>query len=262
MSQRLCSIVVALAVLWTAGPAFAQKKKGDDAGDEAKPAEADAPAEGEKAAEGEGAADVGPVVEPREAWEAPPKDEEKPKPEVAKPQKEMKVGDGKPITAGLLLGWGFKTDRAVGQLGADPYTLGIGLRGGYGLDFGLYLGGYFVYYIGSSRSGMSSATATMGETHANYILFGAEVGYDWWVGDAIVRPSLGLGPALGITDNESVNVTGGSTVLGAFALHPGMSVIIPFEDWFIGGDMRANVVTGDGLSGIAIYANGGLRFAD
>lgn len=256
MSQRASSIVVALAVLLTAGPAYAKGgKKKADAPAEAAPAPAtggDAPA-----ADGEALpADVGPVVESREQWEAPPKDEEKPKPEVAKPQKELTTGDGKPLTVGLLLGWGFKTDRRNAQLGADPYTLGFGLRGGYALDFNLYLGGYFVYFIGSSQKGMNALVASgTQETHANYILFGAEVGYDWWAGDVIIRPSLGIGPALGVSD-----VTGQSKVTGDFGFHPGISVLVPFEDWFLGGDLRANIVTGNGVSSLGIFANGGLRF--
>lgn len=252
MSQRACSIMVALAVLLAAGPASAQGKKAKGgAKDDAEPAAtegAEAPADGEAPP-----AEVGPVVEPREQWEAPPKDEEKPKLEVAKPQKKLVTGDGKPISVGLLLGWGFKTDRR--GFPADPYGLALGLRGGYALDFNLYLGGYFVYYLGSSQSGSSSVVSVSGESRANYILFGVEVGYDWWIGDAILRPSLGLGPALAVGDQ-----TGKTEVVGDLGLHPGMSVIIPFEDWFLGGDLRANVITGDGISSLAIYVNGGLRF--
>ncbi len=267
MSHRAYSIVVTLAVLLAAGPAYAgDKGKGKgDKGDAAAPGEAKAeagdkataPEGGALAAEGEAPpADIGPVVEPREQWEVPPQDQEKARPEVAKPQKKSIVGDGKPATVGLLLGWGFKGDRRTGQLGADPYGLGLGLRGGYALDFGLYLGGYFVYYIGSTESGASAQVATgTRETHANYMLFGAEVGYDWWIGDAIIRPSVGIGPAIALTD-----ALGQTDVYGDFALLPGLSVIVPLEDWFIGGDFRINAVTGDGVSGIAIFANGGLRF--
>lgn len=259
MSQRACSIVVTLAVLLAAGPAFAgDQAKGDEPKGEAKGATKEAPKEGaEGAAEGATAPEeVGPVVEPREQWEAPPADEEKPRPEVAMPQKKQVSGDGKQASIGLLLGWGFKTDRR--GFPSDPYGLGLGLRGGYALDFGLYLGGYFVYYLGSSQKGGSSVVNVSGESHANYIVFGAEVGYDWWVGDAILRPSLGLGPALALTDATTIN--GQTKTVGDFALHPGMSLVFPIDDWFLGGDFRANVVTGDGISSIALFANGGLRF--
>jgi hypothetical protein len=251
--------VVTLAVLLAGGPAHAQDEgaKGDAPKGKKGGSKGDAPAEGE-AAEGAAAAaeDVGPIVEPREQWEAPPADEEKPRPEVAKPQKKAVSGDGKQASVGLLLGWGFKTDRR--GLPADPYGLGLGLRGGYALDFGLYLGGYFVYYVGGSKSGLNAAVNVSGESHANYILFGAEVGYDWWVGDAILRPSLGIGPALALNDAKSV--TGKTEVTGDVGLHPGIGVIIPIEDWFVGGDFRGNVITGDGISSIALYATGGLRF--
>lgn len=249
MSQRAISMFVTLALVLAAGSALAQ------AGDEAPAADA-APAEA-TAADGEAPpADVGPVVEPREAWEAPPKDEEPAKPEVAKPQKEKVSGDGVPASVGLLLGWGFKTDKRTAQLGADPYGLGLGLRGGYALDFSLYLGGYFVYYIGSSETGSNALFASgVRETHANYVLFGVEVGYDWWIGDAIVRPSLQLGPALALSD-----ATGSTESTGDLSLHPGMSVLVPFADWYIGGDFRPTIVTGDGVSGVALFVDGGMRF--
>lgn len=258
MSYRALAFVIASALLLvpTVGQAQKSKKGADKADKSAEAAEegaSEGAAEGEEAGEGDEAA-----VEEPEDWERPPVEEEKPGPEVEKPKKKELPGGDKRASVGLLLGWGFKTDRRTQGLGADPYLLGAGLRGGYTLDFQLYLGAYFVYFIGSSAEGTNALRNTgTGNSHANYMLFGAEVGYDWWMGPALVRPSLGLGMALGVTD---ATIDGQTTSVADFAFHPGMSVLFPIDDWFLGGDFRANVITANGVSGIALYANGGLRF--
>jgi hypothetical protein len=41
---------------------------------------------------------------------------------------------------------------------------------------------------------------------------------------------------------------------------PGITVVHPWDDFFIGGDFRANIVTGDGTSSMLLAATAGMRF--
>jgi hypothetical protein len=286
MPQRLCSILGTLSLAFciaSGSPALAQKKKADDAADTDKADEGkadeqgagkpDKPARGgkkkkgkkakaeeaaeEKPAEGESSGEAAAAPAEETVWERPPADDEKPKPPPPKPVAAAKKPGGElPWSAGLLLGYGFKTDRNNQNLGADPYGFVAGLRGGYTLEFNLYVGLYFDYYLGSSETGDSARINTGSQTsHANYIQFGAEVGYDWWVGPLIVRPSMPIGAALAITD-----VTGQTDSVGAMVFAPGLMIVTPIDEWFIGGDGRFVLVTGDGVSAFKLAATAGLRF--
>ena len=117
----------------------------------------------------------------------------------------MTEARAKPWSAGLLVGWGFETDRRSALLGADAYGLGFGLRGGYTLDMNLYAGAFAMYYLGGSQTGSNANTADLTtSTSSSALLCGVEVGYDWWIGPLIVRPSLQIGPFIGFTNSRSV----------------------------------------------------------
>ena len=196
------------------------------------------------------------VPEP-DAWERPPVEEEKPPAEpVSKPPPPPAHG-GLPLSAGLLVGWGFETDRRSTSFSADPYGLAAGLRGGYSFDFNFYAGVYFMYYLGTAVTGSSqyvnNPTIT---TNANYMQFGAEAGYDWHVASVVVRPSVQLGMAMAFT-----NVPNISSPINDFVFAPGVTVVHPWDDYFIGGDLRANVVTGNGTSALLLAGTFGMRFA-
>jgi hypothetical protein len=274
MPLRVCSILgpVLLLLLASSNSAFAQKKKPADANDPANDqatSEADAAA-GRRATRRVAAkkarknkVEAAPTPTPTEnaeqfqepdAWERPPADVEKPPARAA--QLASKVdGDGRHISVGLVVGWGFLTDRRPGALGADPYGLGLGVRGGYSFDSGLYLGAFYSYYLGSSQTGVVGGTRIVNPATANYMLFGLEVGYDWWAGPVVVRPSLQLGVGLGITDYEITQ-----SPLGSFLFGPGITVYKPFDGFFVGGDARASIVSGDGVSAFLLNLNGGMRF--
>jgi hypothetical protein len=225
------------------------KSKGKGKG---KKADAEAAAEDEAEAEEQQA-----VAEP-DSWEAPPPEDEKPPADKPKPLVDKSFRDPLPFSAALLLGWGFKTDRRTGGLGADPYGLGFGLRGGYVFDFSLYAGAYFIYYLGSTEEGAGTAFGTdvgQVETSANYMHFGLEVGYDAWVGSIMLRPSLQLGAALAVLSRDGVTDSSGD-----FALNPGITVIHPIDEFFLGADVRGHLVTGDGISALSFFATGGIRF--
>jgi hypothetical protein len=254
MPLRLCPVAISLLVaLSGAAPAFAQNKS-DDATAETSQASA-----GKKKKGKSKAAPAAPAPAPQEVvesdeWERPPADPEKPPP-VAVKQEAKVVGDGKHFSVAAVVGWGFLTDRKVDRFGADPYRLELGVRGGYSFDSQLYLGAFYSYYIGQTREGKSAQTGLMTTSSAYYMQFGAEVGYDWWVGPVVIRPSMQVGAALGFTTKLNSPSPIGSVMFG-----PGLTVFKPFDLFFVGGDLRGVIVPGDGSSAFAVAANAGLRF--
>lgn len=85
---------------------------------------------------------------------------------------------------GVDLGYGIYT----GDGNANPYGLGIGVRGGYTLDMNLHLGGSFQYNFGES-SGSGAAEASFNTWNLMF-----EPGYDIGIGDTMaIRPQLGIG---------------------------------------------------------------------
>ncbi|HEX7480325.1 MAG TPA: hypothetical protein VF331_21170 [Polyangiales bacterium] len=198
------------------------------------------------------------VAEP-DAWERPPAEEEKAPKAVSKKAEEKPVGDGRGVEIGLLLGWGFPTDKAFAT---SPYGLGFGLRAGYEFDFHLFTGLGFEYYLGSSdtlqRSGGGNAQGSV-KSSSNYMFLHTEVGYDFWFDKVILRPSAWLGLGFGRQDPDPL-VNGPKTHVG-FLLAPGMSVLYTMDSVFIGGDFRVHLIAGGtGSSAVALYGTAGLRF--
>jgi len=283
MPLRVCSILGTLVLaLSVTSPAFAKKKKGDDSSEnatsgdssakkkkakksdaaDAAPAEASASDTASQTKKPDDTLGTGEAQETPDSntWERPPAEEEKPAAPPPKPVEKPK-GSDRPISAALFAGWAFKTDRQVGFVGvsADPYRFGGGLRGGYSFDFHLYVGLYFSYYIGESTSGQSQATGLSSTGSASYMQFGAEVGYDWWVGPVIVRPSLELGEALAFTSGTAAGINVKKTV-GDFMAGPGLAIVHPWDNVFLGGEGRFLIVTGDGVSAFLLAATFGMRF--
>jgi hypothetical protein len=271
---RFCSTMgTVLLALSLTSPALAKKKKktsddsaessqSSDSGSSKKKGKSDSASsgssegEGTTAASGSGEAEKAPAMAD-DSWERPPMEEEKPIGPPPKPV-EKKAGDGRPWSAGLLVGWAFKTDRSTSGLGADPYGFGFGIRGGYTFDFKLYVGLFYMYYLGSSTNSSCgrSCTSINLTPSANYMQFGAEVGYDVWAGPVIIRPSLEFGPALALTD-----VSGTSTSVTRAVIAPGLTIVHPMGGFFIGGEGRANIVpSANGISALLVAVHAGLRF--
>ena len=152
-------------------------------------------------------------------------------------------------SAGLLVGDGFK----------DGYNLGLGARAGVTLPLGLYVGGTFVYHLGSTQ------TFRGADLRANVFYFGGEGGYEISAGPLTVRPYLGLGYA-------SPRITQANCSLGAcvagetsgdskFALWPGATVLLPVGNLFVGADLRY-VVPFDTTDGNALgaFLTAGMSF--
>lgn len=159
----------------------------------------------------------------------------------------------KPISLGLLLGYAL--DFEEGDV--NPFGFGFGLRGGYTLNMGLYLGGHFVYFLGESYD------MAGGEASINVITIAAEVGYDLNLQPIVIRPSLLLGlglssvsvkmEAMGVSMDESETETD-------LFLGPGASVIYPLDGFFIGADLRFLLVMAEeSITGMSIMVNGGMN---
>ena len=282
-SKLVMLVLMLLLTLSMASPALAAGKKKKAAADKAETAEEAAPAakpEGKSTdelmgdatkpgatkkpaapADGEAPpADAEGVQEaPAEpdSWERPPEEAEKPKKEVAAPVEE-KAGDGRPWMAGLIVGYGFKTDSDTGSLAsaADPYGLTAGLRGGYSLDFNLYVGLFFAYYLGGSESGVQARVNTgTTSSSASSLQFGAEAGYDFWLGSVILRSSLQLGGQFAFTQRMDDKRTTGDFIAG-----PGLGLFVPIDGWFIGGEARPVLPFANAPVMVLVAGQVGLRF--
>jgi len=278
---RACSkLVMLVLMLSVASPALAagkKKKAAAESAEEAAPADkegrstdelmgeaakpgASKPSTTAAGSSGDGASgdgDLGAQEAPAEpdSWERPPEEAEKPKHEVAAPVEE-KAGDGRPWMAGLIVGYGLKTDSNTGALGADPYGLTAGLQGGYSLDFNLYLGLFFEYYLGSSESGSQARVNTgTSTTTTSSMQFGAEAGYDFWIGSVILRPSLQLGAQIAFTDRSGETRSASDMIAG-----PGLGLIVPIDGWYIGGELRPVLPFANAPAMVLLGFQVGLRF--
>ena len=161
-------------------------------------------------------------------------------------------------SAAALMGVGFMTSSNV--LDVNPAGFGLGLRGGYTLPMRVYIGGTFVYHFGGSRS------FPEGDSSYNMFYFGVEGGYEIEAGTVMVRPYLGLGDVIGHVDSPPICPAGfcanGSASSGAFGFWPGAAVLYPIENFFVGGDARFVIATGDNseLKAFSLFATGGMKF--
>lgn len=154
---------------------------------------------------------------------------------------ELSDGNGGYGTVGALLGAGT----------ANYSTFGIGVRGGYTLpNMPIYIGGLLQYHFGAD--------------YFSSLILGVEGGYDITVGPVIIRPYLGLGDVILYADVPAIAGFGGfSTSEGRFGFWPGGSVFYPIKQFFVGGDMRLQIITNSGGAdtvSFGIFATGGISF--
>lgn len=244
----------------TAEPAAepAEEKSVDDLMQESRPAKSSASSSDTSDATSSAADEE--IPEP-DAWERPPMDEEKPKPKVEEKAPEP-YGDGRRIEIALAPAFGFSTGKADWNTTLDPYFLGLGIRGGYELDMKVFIGAGFVYHLGESgtltKNTPGAMTAGVVDAHQNYMLAFAEVGYDIWADDLIIRPSMWLGMGFAIVDPYLT--TGGVKTVSDFMFAPGLNLNYVMDGFYIGGDARYVIVTADGLAGLDFFFLAGLRF--
>lgn len=119
----------------------------------------------------------------------------------------------------------------------SPYGVALGVRGGYTLDIGLYLGLKFIYYVGEQ---------TFQNEHNNVVTVNAEVGYDFDFEPIIVRPSLDIGL---------------DTRRELFSIAPGASILVPLDEFIVGLDVRyLSVADADSIQGLSFLASVGVRY--
>jgi hypothetical protein len=167
----------------------------------------------------------------------------------AKAEADEPASEPKPISIAPVFGY------ATGNA-----SIGLGFRGGYTLSNGLYLGGTFVYHLGTSEKAPGFDGGEM-ETSVRIFYPGAEVGYDISVGPVIIRPYAGLGALFATASFKSGSEESSSTN-GSFALWPGCTVMYDFprSSFFIGGDTRLVIATSGGDPSFGMFATGGMRF--
>lgn len=191
-------------------------------------------------------------------WEAPPEDEEAPPGAPVEAPKESMRGDGRPLQLGLAIGYGFETEKS--KYGSDPYGFGAGLRAGYTLDMGVFVGFASTYFLGSTQGddNIGGVVRPAVENSVSALMIGFELGYDVWLGPVIFRPSAELGVLLTFSSYDVR--TGLASTRGGMYISPGATVLVPIGEFYLGGDGRLPLAVGEGQSTFTIMAIGGLRF--
>jgi hypothetical protein len=161
----------------------------------------------------------------------------------------------KPVSVGLLLGYGINLDRDF-----NPWGIGFGARGGYNLD-NIYLGVRFVFYLGESVSAAAFGGGP-GDFSVNVWELGVEAGYDLDLGAVTLRPEVGFGLAGSSSDSSAPGVVSAPKSSTDLYLAPGASVLYDVTPVvFVGVDTRLQFVLITGTPTALIFlANGGMHF--
>jgi hypothetical protein len=132
--------------------------------------------------------------------------------------------------------------------GASDLNLGIGARIGYTLPLvPVYFGGTFVYHVGTSQD-------TPGvDSSAHLFYLGAEGGFSISIDPVIIRPFVGVGPAI-----AKSTFAGTSSSSTKFAFWPGVDLLLPLGPVFVGIDGRYLVVSEN--SSLGVFATAGVEF--
>jgi hypothetical protein len=155
----------------------------------------------------------------------------------------------------------------TGDGDTNAYGFGIGFRGGYTFDMGLYLGGDFDYFFGEDNGG-SVAGIAGASTHVNVWNVMGEIGYDFWIyRHGILRPKLGLGVGVGhgsaCVSVNILNVGGAcdSNSQSGFAIAPGVQFLHFFSNVYFTGELRYQTISIDGPDPSAFIFAAGVGVA-
>lgn len=151
----------------------------------------------------------------------------------------------------------------------NPYNLGLNVRGGYTLDFGLYAGANIDYFFGETKE--QTIFGTTIESSVNIYQLGLELGYDLGLSPTMVlRPKLGLHHATAVGESSGGGVDVESDESGV-AITPGVQALFDMGGLFISGEARYNIfsietddpaggTTDTDLAGLFIGAGVGAAF--
>ncbi len=148
------------------------------------------------------------------------------------------------FSGGAMLGTGF----------SDRMGIGTGLKAGYTFPNRIYVGGLMNYHFGKSLEYAGSEISTR-----SYYL-GPEAGYDVGLGKVILRPVVGLGYAFSresVSGNAAAQVADSTNTNSRVYVAPGASVHYPIGNFFVGGDARYMVMTGD--NALTLFGSGGVH---
>lgn len=133
----------------------------------------------------------------------------------------------------------------VGYASAN-LRIGLGARVGYSINDKIYVGGAFMYHLGT----------TFDDTTYSGFYPSAEGGYDVHIQGFTIRPYGGLGVFVSSLRGGSVSES--STAL---AIYPGVQFDYQFGRGFVGADLRALFVLESGRdTSIGFFLVGGARF--
>jgi hypothetical protein len=151
---------------------------------------------------------------------------------------------------------GYAVTDTVDDAIAVGYDVGLGARGGFTMPLNFYVGGTFLYHVGTHTSATSS----------NVWYLGGEGGYQIEVAPITVRPYVGVGYANWRSEWAANSCGLGSCIAGSrnngsAALWPGLAIVGNIGSYFVGGDVRY-VVLFDVFDGntAGAFLTGGVRF--
>jgi hypothetical protein len=183
-------------------------------------------------------------------------------------------GDGGYGTVSGQFNYGFWTGDSYNGYSLNAFGPGFGVRIGYTLDIGLYLGADFDYFFGDSQNigvNLGALGGVGGSVSYNEYNFLGEVGYDFWIyRSGVLRPKLGLGVGIAHASGcAGANVlgVGGSTCQGnsktGFAIAPGLQFLHVFDPVFLSLELRYQTAMVSDLpdpSGIILGFGVGAKF--
>jgi hypothetical protein len=226
--QKLLRFAV-IASMLIGSSAAAQATQATD--DERPPA--DAPAAKQKPVPSQEAGDTSAIESTGEAETAPAA---------------AKEGGKPPFSVGVAIGWGTDFENPDYNF----YGVGFGVRGGYTLDFGLYLGAQVLYFLGGSNAAGASRSE---------FLAGVDVGYDIKVAPVVIRPSLGVGAAVSFTKSDVGRLKPEKATNADIYVALGGNVVYPISNFFVGGDLRfVDIFATDSVEAVTIMAIAGMNF--
>ncbi len=137
--------------------------------------------------------------------------------------------------------------------------LGVGARAGYTFPNRLYVGGAFVYHLGTSDE--TTGRGGKVESSVHFFYTGAEVGYDVPVGPVVLRPYGGVGAIFATVSLTTGGQSQGDTS-ASLAVWPGFNVAyaIPRTPIFVGVDTKLILATKGADPSFGLFATGGMRF--
>jgi hypothetical protein len=177
------------------------------------------------------------------------------------------TGMPRPLSIAALAGVGVTFDRTIS--GVNPLGFGFGLRGDYRFKQDFTLGARIVYFVGGSSE------LPTGSVDMHTWLVALEGSYAFDLNPILIEPGLLLGLAVRSTrglpaTTDATTLVAGSESRSAVGMYvsPGVNVVVPLSmispdlgSWFVGGDLRLDLVFGDQVSSnLQVLAQVGLNF--